>query len=405
MNTGAIESKASHLALTSKFLVSVLTLGVGLMPQQASAAAGNAQFYQYVFDICNTAPTVVTDLTKYNNVCAAFAGYATSGSVNSVNVGTANAGSGTSLHKKKRIGENLDEQKEKPAKGASADGGGWGFLITPQYSKNKRIETDLENGYQSELAGLVVGLDYRVSDSLVLGGTLGQTRDKANFLNDAGWLKTSNNTFTLYGTWLPSDSIAVDGYLGYGKLNFDNQRQVAFSFISGITSGSTTGNQVMAGVSASYQTDIGRVNLSPFINLDYIKTSIKGYSEIGSNPDADSIALHYGDRSTISLTSSLGVRLATSHDYDWGTLAPSVRLAAVHEFQNKAKQINNEFVITPGTGFLVATDAPDRNYLNLGIGVTAALNGGALLFLDFDKRTQDKLLSSWAVSLGGLFEF
>jgi len=37
--------------------------------------------------------------------------------------------------------------------------------------------------------------------------------------------------------------------------------------------------------------------------------------------------------------------------------------------------------------------------------VAAALDGGAQLFLDYEKRTQDRLLSSWAVSLGALVEF
>jgi outer membrane autotransporter protein len=97
--------------------------------------------------------------------------------------------------------------------------------------------------------------------------------------------------------------------------------------------------------------------------------------------------------------------VSTSYGYDWGTLQPLARLAAVHEFQNNAKQISNELVITPGTGFTVSTDAPDRNYLDLGLGMSAALNGGTQLFIDYDKRAQDKLLSSWAVSLGVLTEF
>jgi uncharacterized protein with beta-barrel porin domain len=80
-------------------------------------------------------------------------------------------------------------------------------------------------------------------------------------------------------------------------------------------------------------------------------------------------------------------------------------LAAVHEFQNRTRQISNELVITPGTAFAVETDAPDRNYMNLGLGISAALNGGTQLFLDYDKRAQDRLLSSWAVSAGVLVGF
>jgi uncharacterized protein YhjY with autotransporter beta-barrel domain len=402
MNSEAFKSSVGRCAFISKFSVLVLTLFLGLMSQQAVAAgAGNAQFYQYIFNICNTAPAVILDPVKYGNVCAAFSSYVTNGGINSVNLGTANAASGLASHKKKSIRELADEQKDKPEKGASADGGGWGFLVTPQYGNSNRTETDLENGYQSKVKGLVAGLDYRFSDSFVLGATFGQTKDNATFLNSAGLLKTSNNTFNLYSTWISSENTSVDGYLGYGKISFDSSRHVEFSSISGTTSGSTTGQQILAGISASYQKDIGRFNLAPFFNLDYIRTSINGYNETGTT----SLELHYSDRITNSFTSSLGVRVSTSYGYDWGTLQPLARLAAVHEFQNNAKQISNELVITPGTGFTVSTDAPDRNYLNLGLGVSAALNGGTQLFLDYDKRAQDKLLSSWAVSLGVLTEF
>jgi outer membrane autotransporter protein len=157
----------------------------------------------------------------------------------------------------------------------------------------------------------------------------------------------------------------------------------------------------MAGLSASSQKDFGRVSLSPFINFDYIKTSIDGYNETGTT----TLEMHYADRSAISSTSSLGVRMNAPYGHDWGTLLPSARLAAVHEFQNGARQISNELVSAPGSGFLVATDAPDRNYLVAGLGVVAALDSGAQLFIDYEKRTQDKLLSSWAISAGALLEF
>lgn len=413
MNSSAFKSKVGRCAFISKFSVLVLTLG--LIPHQAIAATQDALFLQYVLNTCNTPVgtpgTQNWDLVSLGNLCSLLtvggpAGGATPPSAVSANLGTVNAGSGAALRKKKGIRVPLDEQQEKKDKGASADGGGWGLLVTPQYSKTNRTETNLENGYQSTLTGLVVGLDYRFSDSFVLGLAVGQTKDKANFNNNAGFLKTSNNTATLYGTWLYSERVAVDGYLGYGKLNLDNQRQVVSGTnISGTMSGNTTGSQNMAGLSASYQMDVGRFSLAPSFNLDYIKTSINSYNDSGSNINTNLLALHYGDRSVTSLTSSLGARLSTSYGYDWGTLVPSARLAAVHEFQNRTRQISNELVITPGAGFLVTTDAPDRNYLISGLGVSAALNSGAQLFFDFEKRMQDRLLSSWAVSLGGLVEF
>jgi hypothetical protein len=86
-------------------------------------------------------------------------------------------------------------------------------------------------------------------------------------------------------------------------------------------------------------------------------------------------------------------------------LVPSARVAAVHEFKNKSQLVSNELVATPGYGMSVATDALDCNYLISGLNVTGALNTGAQIFFDFEKRSQDRLLSSWAVSLGVLKEF
>lgn len=412
MNTGAIKSRVGRCAFVGKFSVVVLMLG--LMPHQAIAGTQDARFLQYILDTCNTTigpATASWDLVSLGNLCGAIStaggsGGAAIASDVSSNLGTVNAGSGATSRKKKGIRVLLDEKQEKSDKGASADGGGWGFLITPQYGNSNRPVTDLENGYQSKLTGLVVGLDYRFSDRFVLGLALGQIKDKANFNSNAGYLNSSNNTATMYGTWMFSESVAVDGYLGTGNLKLDNQRQVVVGTITpGTLSGNTTGRQNMAGLSASYQTGVGRYILAPSFNLDYIKTSISGYNESGSSSFTNLLALHYGDRSVTSLTSSLAGRLSTSFGYGWGELVPSARLAVVHEFQNRTRQINNELVITPGAHYLVETDAPDRNYLNLGLGVAAALNSGTQLFLDYDKRTQDKLLSSWAISLGVLSEF
>jgi outer membrane autotransporter protein len=157
----------------------------------------------------------------------------------------------------------------------------------------------------------------------------------------------------------------------------------------------------MAGLGISYQKESGRASFSPFLNLDYIKTNINGYNESGTTL----LELHYGERSVSSFASSVGARFGGTYSYGWGMLLPTLRLAAVHEFQKKARQISNELVTTPGTGLLVSTDAPDRNYLIGGLGVVGALNNGAQLFLDYEKRTQDRFLSSWALSAGVLIGF
>jgi uncharacterized protein YhjY with autotransporter beta-barrel domain len=409
MNVSAIEIKASNRNILSKVAVSVLPLLLLCQPQTALAAAADAQFQKFITDLCTgiitKPPGVVWDTTTLQTMCTnAQSGFAGQGGATvSANLGTANAGNGTLRNKVLRQRLDEEEQKDKPKKeGASADGGGWGLLVAPQYGKGKRIETDLENGFNSDLKGLSVGLDYRFSDRFVLGAMVGHIQDEATFLNSAGQLKTSNNTLTVYFTWLSAGSITIDGYAGYGKRKLESQRKVVFgTSISGTASGNTPGQQSMGGLSVSYNKDIGRVSFSPFISVDSIKTTFDGYNETGTTL----LELHFSDRKSLSTTSSVGARASTSHGYDWGSLSPSVRLAAVHEFQNNAVQIRNELVLTPGAGFLVATDAPDRNYLNAGAGLAAGLNGGTQMYLNYEARVKDAFLKSWAVSAGVLVEY
>ena len=248
----------------------------------------------------------------------------------------------------------------------------------------------------------MIGLDYRFTDTFILGAVASQTRDEATFINNAGSLKTNNSILTMYSTWIPSENVSIDGYLGYVAVNFDSQRKIVFgTSISGTAIGNTTGRQAMAGLLSAYQAKLNNISVTPFFNLDYIKTNIRGYNESGTT----NLELHYGDRSTISATASLGARLSQSYTFKWGSLTPSLHGASVHEFQNNASQISNELVITPGTGFLVETDAPDRDYFLTGLGVVAGLNSGTQLFLNYEKRSGDSLLDSWAFNLGLLKEF
>lgn len=375
-------------------------------PLQASAgSATNTRFQEYIKGICagtiTAPPGVVWDATALGTMCSLTGGAAsTSTTVVSANLGIADTGSGTISAKNNEIYECLDDFNQEPgSKGCAA--GGWGLLLSTQFGRSIRQETELENGFQADLQGLLIGLDYRFSDNFILGAAASQTRDEAVFINSAGSLKTINNTLTMYATWLPSEKVSVDGYLGYGAVNFDSQRKVYFGTPLGTASGNTSGRQIMTGLSTALQGKFGNVNVAPFINLDYIKTDIKGYNETG----VTSLELHYADRTTISATASLGLRLGQSYSFNWGSLNPTLHGAGVHEFQNNSTMINNELVLTPGAGILVATDEPDRDYFLSGLGLVAALNSGTQLFLNYERRSGDSLLDSWAASLGLLKEF
>lgn len=374
-------------------------------PLSASATVQDDIFKQYVSTVCvnRNTPLPGWNAAAVTQLCnIAFPLIITSPPPPTTVTSNLGANAGAGLSSRIRKGIPINPKNDKGAdKGASADDNKWGLLVTPQYGNGSRSTTELENGYESTLSGINFGLDYRHSDQFVTGAILGHTQDSVQYLNAAGSLKTTQSALTVYGTWLPSDSVSVDGYLGYGSSNLDSQRKVVLFSINGTTRGSTSATHSMAGISISHQQNFGQVNFSPFFNLDYANSHISSYNETGSTL----LELHHIARSITSVTSSIGGRFGSQSNYQWGAIQPSVRLAAVHEFKNKTRYAYSELVSTPGTGFVIATDAPDCNYLNFGLGMAATLNNGAQLFLDFEKRTQDRLLKNWALNLGALVEF
>lgn len=396
---------APRFSSLSVFSLVLAFAGVCFPLQTKAGAATNLQFQNYIIGICAgtiTPPSgVVWDATVLSAMCASTGGGAGPPASVSVNLGTADANSAVPSSKNKEVHECLDDLKSKSGNKKDCASGGWGLLLAPQYGRSRRPETELENGFKSDLKGLLVGLDYRFSDSLIVGAAVGHTQDEASFINNAGSLTTRNGTLTLYGTWLPAQKIVLDGYLGYGVLSQDSRRRVVFGTIDSTVSGDTSGRQTLAGISTAYRGQWGRLDFSPFINATYVKTNISAYDETGTTL----LELHYGDRAVTSVTTGYGLRLSAAYNFKWGSLAPGLKLMGVHEFQNDATLIRNELVITPGAGIQVATDAPDRDYLLWGVNCVAAISGRTQLFLDYERRSADDFLSGGAVSIGLIKEF
>ena len=88
-----------------------------------------------------------------------------------------------------------------------------------------------------------------------------------------------------------------------------------------------------------------------------------------------------------------------------GFLVPNARVAVVHESKNDSRSIDKSLVITPGNDFVIDTDKPDRDYVLIGVGVTAALNSGTQIFFDYEQNAEHDFLDTWAISIGMLAEF
>ncbi len=296
------------------------------------------------------------------------------------------------------------------AAGDSLDGK-WGFFITGNYGFGNRDGTPREDAFDYDRWGLTAGADYRVTDNLVLGGMVGYSNINSDFDTTptvaGGGVDADAWGLGLYGTYY-IDNFYVDGLVSWNQTSYDIDRRiylpigadpgtVAVQETDRMAKGSTDSSDWTASLGAGM--DFNRDNLSygPFARLTYAQADVDGYSESG----AFGLNLTVDDQNWESLTSVLGARISAALSQSWGVLVPQARLGWVHEFKNDSQTFTAFYTVDPQQNPLLAlTDDPDRDYMELGIGVSAVMPGGLQAFLDYQTLLAQEYLTDNIFTLG-----
>ncbi len=276
----------------------------------------------------------------------------------------------------------------------------WGAFVNANVIIGDRDKTGRETGFDFRARGVTAGADYRISDALVVGSALGYASKDSDFKGDAGNLEMASWHLSAYGSYYRSERFYLDGLVRLGRNSIDTDRRINLPgdpLQEGV--GSTTGWEYAASLSGGYEYSRNALTAGPYGRLGYIQTSIDGYTESASNPGgvgAGSI-LVIDDQDVDSITAVLGGQV---------TYAISARSAVYllqlngeweHEFTDNSRAIAAQFVYDPTrTSFDIRSDNPDRNYFNLGLGVTAVFANGRSGFIHYESRLgQDDVRQYW----------
>ncbi|MEA3410264.1 MAG: autotransporter outer membrane beta-barrel domain-containing protein [Pseudomonadota bacterium] len=249
-------------------------------------------------------------------------------------------------------------------------------------------QTDREAGFDFNTIGVTGGLDYRLSDSLILGAAVGYTRLNSSFKQsaDVSGGDSDSNGFgaALFGLYY-LDRINFHGILGYARNDFDLERSVVIpsnnptiASQSVTASSSPDSNQFYIAGGVGYDMTTGAWNYGPFLDLRYLNADIGGYTETG----AGGLNLQVDSQDFDSLKTVLGFQGAYAISQSFGVLQPYLRAAWHHEYLNDSRTINsryvNEFIPVGGspTNLPVVTESPDRDYGTIGIGLLSVFQGG-----------------------------
>lgn len=296
------------------------------------------------------------------------------------------------------------EEKKDKGGGASADFhlDNLGFMISTQTGEITRKASTLENGFDAGADGVMLGVDYRFSDRLLVGLNVADNRNRAAFRDNAGSLNSKMTSASLYLAYVPIEDAYLGAYFGTGRIRNSGTKKIVFGALSGTATTNNGGSQEVAGVSGGYDWGLGSTaRLGGYLNIDSARTRMDGYTESGNT----GLELIQPAQSINSLTSTLGLRLSAAAGFEWGTLLPELRFARVHEYRNDARVITTSLAIDPTTKFQVSTDAPDRTYYLTGAAMNFELGNRTRWFIDYERRSGHSYLSNWATSVGVIIGF
>jgi len=234
-------------------------------------------------------------------------------------------------------------------------------------------------GYR--IAGVAGGADYALTREFTLGVALGYANTQADLVganHESG--RTDTVSGAIYGMWNKGPWFA-DATLGYAYDDYRTERRITFAGIDRQAEARYHGREVFFDAEAGYRLRWGGFRLEPSIGLAYANSHQSSFTETGAN----SLNLLGDSRSIDSIRASIGARVAYGVKLDDGlVLVPEARLRYQRELGDDERTLDAGFAGINGGSFTVRGAEPGRDAALVGVGLTANLDPGLALFVDYD---------------------
>ena len=253
-----------------------------------------------------------------------------------------------------------------------------------------KAPTALEPAFDFDGGEVIGGLDYRLNDAWVIGGTVGYSEAEIDFDSTKsivdGGIETDALNLGAYALFT-SERYYADAALNYNLIDYDIVRRIVYPSLNPDLAdtnetalSNTEGTQLALSLGAGYMGTSGAFSWEPFVRLDYFDTDIDGFSETNTTDGGFDLAV--GDQSFSSLDGAIGIQLAYTLTPRSMVIVPFFRAAYHREFDDDQRAIAAVYENGSATAFgsdqdfQVATDPPDDDYYVLAGGFSAVVRGG-----------------------------
>ncbi len=313
----------------------------------------------------------------------------------------------------RRLFDGLLPEAQKVKGGSAGDidalQGRWGAFINGSIDFGEKDQTERETGFEFDTRGITLGLDYRFNPQFVAGGAMGFSRYNSDYNDATGDLEMDAWSLSAYATYYQDNNVYVDGLVQYGSNSYDTQRRInGVGAADQFAEGNTEGMEYSFNLSAGYDYRYNEMTLTPYGRFSYTHVEIDAYTEEASDQTAAGFGsvLHIEDQDLESRVLVLGGNFTYSYSTLSGVLIPQLRFEWEHEFKDDSRDINAGFVHDPTRSqFTVETDYVDKNYFNLGLGLSAVFSHGKTAYVFYERRIDQDNITLNRINAGIRLEF
>ena len=288
--------------------------------------------------------------------------------------------------------------------GASADAsplGNLGVFANGLGTFGDQRSSRNEPGFDFHTAGVTAGADYRVLPQLVLGLALGFGSTRNDFDGGAGDVTSKGISISGYAGYTLG-GFHADAIFTYGWIDYDTERRIASAAGPVTAKGSPGGDQLAVGANVGYDFSFGALTIGPTLRLTYVDVTVDGFKERGGGD----FNMRLRRQDTESLTTSLGGEVSYAIGVPFGVLTPLLRFEWEHEYLAGSRLVTGTLASDPtGTVFGIRTNAPDRDYFNLGVGLTGTFRSGVSAFFYYEALLGRDRVTNHSFTAGVRLEF
>ena len=315
-----------------------------------------------------------------------------------------------------------EKEKRVPTNTGSASvrlGENVSLFISGNIESLDRDRTTFADGYDSNIAGVTVGGDYRVSQAAIAGGSFTYPNINGDFKSGGGF-RTNSYGGNIYGSFLPAKGFFLDVIGGFAYKDYSVSRLASYGEIfmpgsirtfSGAINSQTEGKEITARVILGYERKVQSVTVGPIIGVNYSYTHVNGYTEsdggtaeVFGASGAQGLRLRYGDEDISSLQSTLGIQGNVAISTAVGVFIPHFQANYIHEFMNHQRSIDVQFAEdnrgANATSFGFQTDKPVRDWFDLNLGLHAVFPNGVQPFVNFRAMVGNEQFNNFAGTVG-----